>query len=107
MQNIETMNQDELHSIQALKQANASEHLTEREKHLVGLAVTLTRGCSYCSGGRIEKARVAGIPDETVQATVDLTAAVNAGVAVRIALLGMEGTKADQGACDDETCSAG
>ncbi len=42
-----------------------------------------------------------------MQATVDLTAAVNAGVAVRIALLGMEGTKADQGACDDETCSAG
>ncbi len=100
------MNQDNLHSIQALKQANASEHLTDREKHLVGLAVTLTRGCSYCSGGRIEKARVAGISQETMEATVDLTAAVNAGVAVRIALLGIEGKDSAKGACDDETCSA-
>ena len=100
------MNQDNLHSIQALKQANASEHLTDREKHLVGLAVTLTRGCSYCSGGRIEKARAAGISQETMEATVDLTAAVNAGVAVRIALLGIEGNDSAKGACDDETCSA-
>ena len=100
------MNQDELHSIRALKDANASEHLTDREKHLVGLAVTLTRGCSYCSGGRIHKALAAGIPEETVEATVDLTAAVNAGVAVRIALLGMEGKDSAKEVCDDETCSA-
>ena len=50
------MNPSELHSIEALNQANASDHLSEREKHLVGLAVTLTRGCAYCSGGRVEKA---------------------------------------------------
>ena len=68
------MNPNELHSIEALNQTNASEHLSEREKHLVGLAVTLTRGCIYCSGGRIEKALAAGIPQDTVTATVDLTA---------------------------------
>ena len=35
------MNPSELHSVEALNQANASDHLSEREKHLVGLAVTL------------------------------------------------------------------
>ncbi|MFP6901802.1 MAG: carboxymuconolactone decarboxylase family protein [Opitutales bacterium] len=97
------MNPNELHSIEALNQTNASEHLSEREKHLIGLAVTVTRGCAYCSGGRIEKALASGIPEETVNATVDLTAAVNAGVVVRTALLGIEG-KDLEGACDDGTC---
>ena len=100
------MNPDNLHSIEALNQTNASEHLSDREKHLIGLAVTLTRGCIYCSGGRMEKAIAAGISQDTVQATVDLTAAVNAGVVVRTALQGIEGNEAD-GSCDDGTCSAG
>ena len=100
------MNANELHSIQALNQANASEHLNDREKHLVGLAVTLTRGCIYCSGGRIEKALAAGIPQDTVNATVDLTAAVNAGVVVRTALQGIAGNESEE-SCDDGTCSAG
>ena len=90
----------------ALEQANASEHLSEREKHLVGLAVTLTRGCAYCSGGRMEKALASGITQESVNATVDLTAAVNAGVVIRTALLGIKGNDND-GSCDDGTCSAG
>ena len=100
------MNPKELHSMEALDKTNASEHLSEREKHLIGLAVTLTRGCIFCSGGRIEKARAAGIPQDTVHATVDLTAAVNAGVVIRTALQGIEGTESD-GSCDDGTCSAG
>ena len=100
------MNPSELHSIEALNQANSSEHLSEREKHLMGLAVTLTRGCAYCSGGRLEKALAFGIPQETLNATVDLTAAVNAGVVVRTALLGIEGNVKDE-SCEDGTCSAG
>ena len=100
------MNPDNLHSIEALNQTNASEHLSDREKHLIGLAVTLTRGCIYCSGGRMQKALAAGISQDSVQATVDLTAAVNAGVVVRTALQGIEGNEAD-GSCDDETCAAG
>jgi len=100
------MNPKDLHSISALDQANASEHLSERERHLVGLAVTLTRGCVYCSGGRIEKALAAGLSQETVTAAVDLTAAVNAGVVVRTALQGIEGMELS-GSCDDGTCSAG
>ena len=36
------MNPQELHVIQTLEKANATEHLTDREKHLIGLAVTIT-----------------------------------------------------------------
>ena len=41
------MDPKQLHVIQALEKAGATEHLTDREKHLIGLAVTITRGsCS-------------------------------------------------------------
>ena len=93
------MNPQELHVIQALEKANATEHLTDREKHLIGLAVTITRGCSYCTGGRIEKALDSGISQETFSATVDLVAAVNAGVAVRTVLQGLEGLSCDGPEC--------
>ena len=59
--------------------------LTEREKHLVGLAVTMTRGCQVCTRGRIEKARAAGIGDELLNALVGIVSAVNAGVATATA----------------------
>ena len=89
------MNAQELHVIQALEKAGATEHLTDREKHLIGLAVTITRGCGFCTGGRTEKALGDGVSQETLQATTDLVAAVNAGVAVRTMLLGMDGLKCD------------
>jgi alkylhydroperoxidase/carboxymuconolactone decarboxylase family protein YurZ len=54
--------------------------LTEREKHFVGLAVTMTRGCQVCTRGRIEKARAAGITDDVLNALVAIVSAVNAGV---------------------------
>ena len=55
--------------------------LTEREKHLIGLAVTLTRGCQVCTRGRIEKARAAGLGDDVLNVLVGVVSAVNAGVA--------------------------
>lgn len=54
--------------------------LTDREKHLLGLAVTMTRGCQVCTQGRIEKARAAGIGDDVLNALVGVVSAVNAGV---------------------------
>jgi AhpD family alkylhydroperoxidase len=59
--------------------------LTEREKHLIGLAVTVTRGCQVCTRGRIEKARAAGIGDDVLNALVAVVSAVNAGVAAATA----------------------
>ena len=93
------MNPQELHVIQTLEKANATEHLTDREKNLIGLAVTITRGCTYCTGGRTEKALNSGISQETFSATVDLVAAVNAGVAVRTVLQGLEGLSCDGPEC--------
>jgi AhpD family alkylhydroperoxidase len=64
-----------------LRSVHETAHLTEREKHLVGLAVTLTRGCQVCTRGRIEKARAAGLDDAVLNALFAVVAAVNAGVA--------------------------
>ena len=77
--------------------------LSDQEKHLIGLAVTVTRGCTVCTGGRIEKALASGISYETIRATVDLVAAVNAGVALRTALEGANGLDA----CSDGVCTTG
>jgi alkylhydroperoxidase/carboxymuconolactone decarboxylase family protein YurZ len=71
--------------LEYLRNAHETALLTDREKHLVGLAVTLTRGCQVCTRGRIEKARAAGIEDDVLNALVDVVSAVNAGVAAATA----------------------
>ena len=93
------MDPKQLHVSQAMEKAGATEHLTDREKHLIGLAVTITRGCTYCTGGRTEKALDAGLSQETLSATTDLVAAIHAGVAVRTVLQGMEGLSCDGPEC--------
>jgi alkylhydroperoxidase/carboxymuconolactone decarboxylase family protein YurZ len=89
-----------------LDATGATEALTNREKHLIGLSVTATRGCIACTGGRIEKAIDAGIEYETVRAAIDLAAAVNAGVTLRTAIEGAErnGVNAP---CTGAECSTG
>ena len=95
------MDPKELHVMQALDKAAATDHLSDREKHLIGLAVTITRGCSYCTGASTQKALAAGISQESLTAATDLVAAVNAGVAVRTVLLGIE-----EQACDGPECAS-
>ena len=68
-----------------LRKAHETSALTDREKQLVGLAVTLTRGCQVCTRNRIEKARSAGIGDDVLNALVSVVAAVNAGVSAATA----------------------
>ncbi len=63
-----------------IKETHHTELLSEREKHLVGLAVTMTRGCQTCTRNRIEKARGIGLTDDELNALVAVTAAVNSGV---------------------------
>ena len=63
-----------------IKQTHNTELLSEREKHLIGLAVTLTRGCQVCTRNRIEKARSIGLTDDELNSLVAVTAAVNSGV---------------------------
>ncbi len=68
-----------------LRKAHETSLLTEREKHLIGLAVTMTRGCQVCTRNRIEKARLAGIGDDVLNALVGIVSAVNAGVSAATA----------------------
>ena len=75
---------------QLLETVGAGQCLSEREKHLIGLAVTTTRGCVYCTGSRLKKALDAEVPYEALIAAIDLAAAVNAGVTVSIAVQGAE-----------------
>ena len=100
------MNATEFKVKDALDATGATEALTDREKHLVGLAVTATRGCIACTGGRIEKALESGIDYETVRAAIDLAAAVNAGVTLRTAIEGAAKHNVDA-ACSGVECSIG
>ena len=99
------MDATEFKVIESLNATGATSALTDREKHLIGLA-TATRGCIACTGGRIEKALQEGIEYETVRASIDLAAAVNAGVTLRTAIEGAEryGVKAS---CSSDECSVG
>ncbi len=63
-----------------IKQTHGTELLSEREKHLIGLAVTMTRGCQVCTRNRVEKARGIGFTDDELNALVAVTASVNSGV---------------------------
>lgn len=63
-----------------IKQTHSTEMLSEREKHLIGLAVTMTRGCQVCTRNRVEKARSIGISDDELNALIAVTSAVNSGV---------------------------
>jgi alkylhydroperoxidase/carboxymuconolactone decarboxylase family protein YurZ len=90
-----------------LRQTHGTSLLTEREKHLVGLAVTMTRGCQVCTRNRIEKARAAGIDDEVLNALVNVVSSVNAGVSAATAREGfrMADASVAEQACG-ELCSA-
>ena len=77
-----------------LGRTHATTLLTDREKHLVGLAVTMTRGCQVCTRGRIEKAQAAGISDDVLNALVEIVSAVNAGVAAATAREGFRQAEA-------------
>jgi alkylhydroperoxidase/carboxymuconolactone decarboxylase family protein YurZ len=90
-----------------LHRAHDTALLSDREKHLLGLAVTITRGCQVCTRNRIAKARAAGFDDDTLNALVDVVSAVNAGVAAATAREGfrMADAEAAAQACGD-LCSA-
>ena len=63
-----------------IQQTHNTELLSEREKHLIGLAVTMTRGCQVCTRNRVEKARNIGLTDDELNALIAVTSAVNSGV---------------------------
>ncbi|MEM7143485.1 MAG: carboxymuconolactone decarboxylase family protein [Verrucomicrobiota bacterium] len=100
------MDASEFKVTESLTATGNTADLTDREKHLIGLAVVLTRGCEHCTGGRMEKAIAAGIGYDTLRATVDLSAAVNAGVVLRTAIQGAEKNQIDE-KCEGTECAVG
>src|SRR3954453_15005393 len=91
-----------------LRQTHGTTQLTEREKHLIGLAVTMTRGCQICTRNRIEKARAAGIGDDVLNALVRVVSSVNAGVTAATAREGFrmaDATAVSEAPCTD-LCAA-
>ena len=88
-----------------IKQTHSTELLSEREKHLVGLAVTMTRGCQICTRNRVEKARNIGLTDDELNALIAVTSAVNSGVTAATARVAFGMLEEEQvGECDD-VCS--
>jgi alkylhydroperoxidase/carboxymuconolactone decarboxylase family protein YurZ len=88
--------------VRYIHQAHDTPLLSERERHLVGLAVTMTRGCQVCTRNRIEKARAAGIGDDVLNALVNVVSAVNAGVTAATA---REGFRMADAATDQQPCN--
>ena len=87
-----------------LRQSHDTTRLSERERHLIGLAVTMTRGCQVCTRNRIEKARSAGLDDDVLNALVNVVSGVTAATAregVRLA-----DAAAAESPCND-VCAAG
>ena len=88
-----------------IKNTHDTELLSEREKHLIGLAVTMTRGCQVCTRNRIEKARGIGISDEELNALTAVTASVNSGVTAATARVAFGMLEEEQAAQCGDVCS--
>lgn len=92
--------------VEHLKDTHNTDLLSDREKHLIGLAVTMTRGCQVCTRNRIEKARAAGFSDDELNALVAVTSAVNSGVTAATARVAIGMLEADAAADCGDVCSA-
>ena len=60
--------------------------LSERERHLIGLAVAATKGCPDCTSARVEAAKKAGISDKAIKEAINLVAGINSGFVIRTAV---------------------
>ncbi len=93
----------DLQTVKALGETSASLSLSKREKHLIGLAVTLTAGCSLCTNRRFKEALDDGISKEELIELTDLVALTNAGVVARTALSSWDDETTSK--CEDGVCS--
>lgn len=96
---------DDTFIVDHIKKTHETDLLSEREKHLVGLAVTMTRGCQVCTRNRIEKARGIGISDDELNALIAVTAAVNSGVTAATARVAFAMLQQEKAANCGHACS--
>ena len=62
--------------------------LTEREPHLIGLAVAATKGCPDCTSVRVATAKKAGISDKSIKEAINLISGMNSGFVIQTAVKG-------------------
>lgn len=98
------MNSTDFNTSTALKETTTNSSLTKKEQHLIGLAVTLTRGCKPCTTRRYKEASQSGISKVELKDLTDLVALTNAGVVLRTALDSWE-EQNDALTCEDDICS--
>ena len=74
-------------------------------EHLIGLAVTMTRGCQVCTRNRVEKARNIGLTDDEINALIAVTSAVNSGVTAATARVAFGMLEEEQSGDCGDACS--
>ena len=89
-----------------IKQTHSTDLLSEREKHLIGLAVTMTRGCQVCTRNRVKMARSIGFTDDELNALIAVTSAVNSGVTAATARVAFGMIEEEKAAECGDVCSA-
>ena len=90
-------------ALKTLKETTSNISLSEREKHLIGLAVTLTRGCESCTTRRFKEALQSSITKEELTELTDFVALTNSGVVLRTALNSWD--EENDNNCNDGVCS--
>lgn len=97
------MTGQDLKTVKALNKTSEDLSFSKREKHLIGLAVTLTLGCTICSNRRFKDAIEDGITKQELIELTDFVALTNAGVVARTALSSWDDDTNQK--CSDGTCS--
>ena len=65
--------------------------LTERERHLIGITVAVTKGCPECTAARLAKARQSDIQEAVIKEAINLAAGINSGFVITAAVKGSQG----------------
>jgi len=98
------MNARDFNTSAALKETTQASSLSAREKHLIGIAVTLTKGCEDCTRRRYTEALQSGISKQELLDLTDFVALTNAGVVIKKALNSWNDEE-NAKICEDELCS--
>jgi AhpD family alkylhydroperoxidase len=64
--------------------------LTERERHLIGITVAVTKGCPECTAARLAKANQAHIDESIIKEAINLAAGINSGFVITTAVKGSQ-----------------
>jgi AhpD family alkylhydroperoxidase len=75
--------------------------MTDRERHLIGIAVALTKGCVDCTAARIAKAKSIGIEECIIKEVINLVAGINSGFIITTAIKSVQKIK------DEKTYTCG